>query len=86
MMGGRGLIAGRDTIKAGLERSFWRDGRAIQTLRYEDVRVRMLGENYALVTGRCVLTGGGRPDYSCRFSLTWARENGHWVMIHDHSS
>lgn len=86
MMTGRGLVTGRDTIAAGLRRSFWRDGQPLQQLRYEDVLVRMLGERYALVTGRCVLSGGGRPDYSCRFSLTWEHQNGRWVMIHDHSS
>ncbi|OGU03349.1 MAG: hypothetical protein A2085_07660 [Gemmatimonadetes bacterium GWC2_71_10] len=86
MMGGRGLITGRDTIAAGLRRSFWREGRPLQQLRYEDVVVRMLGERFALVTGGCVLSGGGRADYTCRFSLTWAYHNGRWVMIHDHSS
>jgi uncharacterized protein (TIGR02246 family) len=86
MMGGRGLITGRETIAGGLQRAFWRDGRPLQQLRYVDVHVRMLGERFALVTGGCVLTGGDRADYTCRFSLTWAYQNGRWVMIHDHSS
>lgn len=86
MMGGRGLVMGRETIAAGLVRAFWREGRPLQQLRYVDVEVRMLGERFALVTGGCILTGGGRPDYTCRFSLTWAHQDGRWVMIHDHSS
>lgn len=86
MMGSRGLITGRETIAAGLVRGFWREGRPLQQLSYVDLRVRMLGERFALVTGGCVLTGGGRPDYTCRFSLTWELQQGRWVMIHDHSS
>lgn len=86
MMGGRGLITGRATISAGLARGYWREGRPQQQLRFEDLAVRLLGERHALVTGRCVLTGGGEPDTSCRFSLTWELRQGRWVIVHDHSS
>jgi hypothetical protein len=45
-------------MKAG----FWKTGRPLQTHHYENVVVRMLGKNNALVTGQYVLTGGGRAD------------------------
>lgn len=81
-----GPLVGRDRIKASLLRSFWRDGRPVQQLRYEQIQVRPLGPNFALMTGHCVLSGGGRPDYTCWFSLVWQRTPAGWKIIHDHSS
>jgi uncharacterized protein (TIGR02246 family) len=85
-MTGRGPMIGRDKIESSLRRGFWRDGRPLQTLRYEHVNVRALGRDHALVTGRFVLTGGGREDASGWFSLVWERGPQGWQEIHDHSS
>jgi uncharacterized protein (TIGR02246 family) len=85
-MTGRGPMIGRDKIEASLRRGFWRDGKPLQTLRYEHVSVRALGPNYALVAGRFVLTGGGRADASGWFTLVWERGPQGWREIHDHSS
>ncbi len=85
-MTGRGPMIGRDKIEASLRRGFWRDGKPVQTLRYEHVNVRALGRDHALVTGRFVLTGGGRDDASGWFSLVWERGPQGWREIHDHSS
>lgn len=85
-MTGRGPMIGRDKIEASLRRGFWRDGKPVQTLRYEHVNVRALGRDHALVTGRFVLTGGGREDASGWFSLVWERGPQGWREIHDHSS
>ena len=49
-------------------------------------QVRPLGPDHALVLGQFRLTGGGRPDPSGRFSLTWARTPDGWRMLHDHAS
>lgn len=88
MMGGRGLIHGRNTIRDALARSFWKDGKPLQQLRFEEVEVRPVGHggDVAIVTGRFVLTGGDRPEASGRFSTIWVKENGRWVTVHDHSS
>ena len=85
-MTGRGPMIGREKIESSLRRGFWRDGKPLQTLRYEHVSVRALGRDHALVTGRFVLTGGGREDASGWFSLVWERGPGGWREIHDHSS
>ncbi len=85
-MTGRGPMIGRDKIEASLRRGFWRDGKPLQTLRYEHVSVRALGRDHALVTGRFVLTGGGRDDASGWFTLVWERGPKGWREIHDHSS
>ena len=85
-MTGRGPMIGRDKIESSLRRGFWRQGKPVQTLRYEHVSVRALGRDHALVTGRFVLTGGGRDDASGWFSLVWERGPQGWEEIHDHSS
>jgi hypothetical protein len=84
-MGARGVEHGRALIEEGMRRGFWRTGRPLQNLRYEDVEVRPLGEHYALVTGRFVLTGGDRPDRIGTFTTVWTDLTGTWLMIHDHS-
>src|ERR1700758_5040671 len=40
-----------------------------QNLYYSEMRVRMLGENYALLTGKFTLRGGDLPERSGRYSL-----------------
>jgi len=85
-MTGRGPMIGRDKIESSLRRGFWRDGKPVQTLRYEHVNVRGLGRDHALVTGRFVLTGDGREDASGWFTLVWERGPDGWQEIHDHSS
>jgi uncharacterized protein (TIGR02246 family) len=87
MMGGRGLIWGRPAIRAVLERGFWKDGKPLQQLRFEEVEIRLVGgSNAAIVTGKFILTGGDRPEASGRFSTIWERKNGRWLTVHDHSS
>ncbi len=87
MMGSRGLIRGRAAIRASLERGFWRDGKPVQQLRFEEVEIRMVGgKNAAIVTGKFVLTGGGRDDASGRFTTIWERHGDRWETVHDHSS
>jgi len=86
MMGNNGLIWGRPAIRALLERGFWREGKPLQQLRFEDVVIRLVGgNNAAIVTGKFILTGGGRPDASGRFSTIWEKKNGTWMTVHDHS-
>lgn len=86
MMGSRGLIRGRNAVRDVLLRGFWRDGKALQRLHFEEVEVRVLGRGDAAVaTGRFVLTGGGRDEASGRFTTVWERQGGRWVTVHDHS-
>jgi hypothetical protein len=84
-MGANGAEWGRDTILAGMRKGFWRTGRPLQQLRYENVDVRMLGAHHALVTGKFVLTGADRPQRTGVFSTVWTDESGEWKMLWDHS-
>jgi uncharacterized protein (TIGR02246 family) len=81
--------AGFDQGKAAIERTmragFWRSGRPAQALRYQHLRIRMLGRDYALVNGEFVLSGGDRPERTGLFSTVWARTRDGWRMINDHS-
>jgi uncharacterized protein (TIGR02246 family) len=86
MMGSRGLIRGRNAIRDLLARNFWQDGKPLQQLRFEEVEVRMLGRgDAAVVTGKFILTGGGRAEASGRFSTVWDLRDGRWFTVHDHS-
>jgi len=84
-MGATGVETGRDRIEATMKAGFWRTGRPLQVLHYENVEVRPLGGDKALVTGRFVLTGAGRPDRTGVFSTLWLRTAAGWRMFYDHS-
>ena len=85
-MGGNGPIQGRARVGESLAKSFWREGKPIQTLSFDRIEVRPLGDRHALSTGHFVLTGGGEKDRSGWFSLTWEKTSAGWRIIHDHSS
>ena len=85
-MGGSGPIQGREVVGQSLAKSFWRDGKPIQTLSFDRIEVRPLGDRHALSTGHFVLTGGGSKDRSGWFSLTWEKTSAGWRIIHENTS
>jgi uncharacterized protein (TIGR02246 family) len=80
-----GPAGGVEVIEKTMKEGFWKTGRPLQTLRYENVVVRMVGKKGALVTGKYVLSGAGRPDRSGWFTTVWLKTKDGWRMIHDHS-
>jgi uncharacterized protein (TIGR02246 family) len=80
-----GPKGGVEAIEDTMKRGFWKWGRPEQTLRYENILVRMLGKDGAVVTGQYVLTGAGKPDRSGWFTTAWIRTKDGWRMMHDHS-
>lgn len=82
----KGPIVGKARTADALRRSFFKDGKPLQQLRFEQVTVRPLGEGHALVVGRFVLEGGDLPEHSGWFSTVWERQAAGWRVIHDHSS
>ncbi|HKV71307.1 MAG TPA: nuclear transport factor 2 family protein [Gemmatimonadales bacterium] len=76
-----GLAATETAIK----NAFWKDGKANQQLRYEEVDVRKLGADFAVCTGHFILSGGGLKDIGGWFSTVWMRTPTGWRMILDHS-
>ena len=85
-MTGKGPITGKDKTAEALRRSFFRDGKPVQSLRFEQVTIRPLGPGHALVVGRFILNGGGEPERSGWFSTVWEQRPEGWRVIHDHSS
>jgi ketosteroid isomerase-like protein len=81
-----GPIVGKGKTADALRRSFFKDGKPIQQLRFEQVTIRRLGHGHALVVGRFILDGGGQPEHSGWFSTIWERQAAGWRVIHDHSS
>jgi len=61
---------------------------AMGTLDFSDLEVRMLGSDYAVVTGKYHLarTAEGGGDASGLFSLIFEREASGWQIILDHTS
>ena len=87
-MTGPGVVHGLQTIRAGYRRNYFKAGALPPRLRFEQLAVRSLGPDYALATGRFILTdraagaGVGRGN----FSLVLHRTPAGWKIIHDHSS
>lgn len=85
-MTGSGPRPGVAAVEEAFTRTYWRDGRPVQSLGFEQVVVRPLGPGAALATGRFVLSGGGRDEQSGWFTLVWTRTPEGWRVVHDHSS
>ncbi|MBK5297786.1 MAG: nuclear transport factor 2 family protein [Vicinamibacteria bacterium] len=80
-----GLI-GVDAMRARYLAKYFTGATPDQQLRFDELDVRTLGADHALMTGRYVLAGGGKPDQAGRFSLVWMRTPAGWRILHDHSS
>ena len=73
-------------IEKAFRETYFRDGQAIQQLRFESLAVRPLGPDAALATARWVLSGGEKAEQSGWFTLAWRRTPAGWRVVHDHSS
>ena len=80
-----GPAGGVEAIEKTMKEGFWKTGRPLQNLRYENIVVRMLGNKNALVTGQYILSGAGKPDRTGWFTTVWTKTKDGWKMIHDHS-
>lgn len=73
-------------IEKAFRETYFRDGKAIQQLRFEELAVRPLGPDAALATARWVLSGGEGAEQSGWFTVVWRRTPAGWRVVHDHSS
>ena len=80
-----GPAGGVEAIEKTMKEGFWKTGRPVQVLRFENVVVRFVGKKAALVTGKFVLSGAERPDRTGWFTTVWEKTKTGWLMIHDHS-
>ena len=81
-----GPRTGVAAIEKAFRETYFRDGRAIQQLRFGQLAVRPLGPDAALATARWALSGGGKAEQSGWFTLGWQRTPAGWRVVHDHSS
>jgi uncharacterized protein (TIGR02246 family) len=77
---------GKDPMKARYAAKYFTGSHPDQQVRFDQVTVRALGPDHALMTGRFTLAGGGQPDRSGWFTLIWKRTPSGWRILHDHSS
>lgn len=73
-------------IEAAFTQAYFRDGKPKQQLRTEQIGIRTLSADAALMTGRFILSGGGEPEQSGWFTLVWQRTPSGWKVVHDHTS
>jgi ketosteroid isomerase-like protein len=73
-------------IEKAFNEHYFRDGKAIQQLRFEQLAVRRLDDDAAIATARWVLSGGGQADQSGWFTVVFLRTPAGWRAVHDHSS
>jgi ketosteroid isomerase-like protein len=76
---------GLSTIRDLYEKKYFNGKMPKQNLSYTGMKVTMLGENYALLTGKFRLTGGGLPERSGVYSLVMVLTKDGWKILHDHS-
>lgn len=73
-------------IEKAFRENYFRDGKPMQQLRFEELSVRPVAADVALATARFVLSGGEKPDQTGWFTLVWVRTPAGWKAVHDHSS
>jgi ketosteroid isomerase-like protein len=76
---------GLGAIRALYETKYFNGGMPKQNLRYTDMDVRLLGKEYALLTGAFTLYDNNLPERSGRYSLVMIHTKHGWKILHDHS-
>lgn len=87
-VGSSGIVRGKTAIREIYQRSYFREGRPAQRLRFDAVEVRPLGPGHAVAVGRWALTDpdATEPRHAGIFSLVLERTPEGWKIVHDHSS
>ena len=76
---------GLSSIRELYEQKYFNGKMPKQKLYYSEMKVTMLGENYALLTGKFTLSGNNLPERSGRYSLVMIWTKNGWKILHDHS-
>lgn len=94
-VGGSDVVRGREEVRARYEASYWAPGVERDSLRFEELEIRPLGDRHALALGRYVLYRPPADSTTAtgRFSLVLRRmgdgndgDDREWKIVHDHSS
>ena len=73
-------------MKENYQKSFFNGRMPKQNLKFEEMLIRALGEDYVLLTGKFVLYGNDLQERSGRYSLVFVQRKEGWKILHDHSS
>jgi ketosteroid isomerase-like protein len=73
-------------MKENYQKGFFNGDKPKQNLRYEEMIVRPLGKDYALLTGKFVLYGNDLKERTGRYTLIFIHRKNGWKILHDHSS
>lgn len=84
-VGSTGLEVGYEAIRQRYAPLF-EPGAARDSLAFESLRIRALGDDVAVGTARWVLRDGDEVTGSGPFTLVLQRTEGGWRIVHDHSS
>ena len=84
-MSAKGLITVA-ALKENFQKKFFNGSKPVQQLGFSEIQVRPLGNEFALITGKFILSGGGKPEQSGRYSLVFGKTKSGWKVLHDHSS
>lgn len=84
-VGSTGLEVGYDAIRQRYAPLF-EPGAGRDSLAFEDLRVRSVGDGVAVGTARWVLRDGDEVTGSGPFTLVLQRVEEDWKIVHDHSS
>ncbi|MFI5161930.1 MAG: YybH family protein [Sphingobacteriales bacterium] len=76
---------GLSSIRELYEKKYFNGKMPKQNLSYSEMKVTMLGENYALLTGKFMLSGNNLPERSGVYSLVMVYTKNGWKILHDHS-
>ena len=76
---------GLSAIRELYEKKYFNGKMPKQNLRYDEMKATLLGENYALLTGKFILYGNNLPERSGRYSLVMIYTKDGWKILHDHS-
>jgi len=76
---------GISAIRELYEKKYFNGKMPKQNLFYDQMKVILLGENYALLTGKFTLSGNNLPERSGRYSLVMVYTKDGWKILHDHS-
>ena len=83
-IGANGITSGwQNTLNNYLKR--YPDRATMGTLRFDILRMELLGTEHAFVVGKFYLTRPEKGDAQGYFTLLWRKVNGEWVITTDHT-
>jgi beta-aspartyl-peptidase (threonine type) len=87
--GATGVTRGWQNVRERYLQTYWASDAIRDSLRFEDIEVKVLGVDHALALGRYVLYQPEEVDEAVSsgfFTLVLRQTDGEWKIVHDHTS